>query len=225
MTKSKVVSVPVVAPVVAPVINIPSFDSTAKTIVDSAVSTATAIDRWLDLCAMHSVPRTIGSAELIRITISEHPILTEAVKVNTIKADTLVEYASGAGRAYYHSCGWSASLKNDPRKKIPDVQGLVKIAGGKKVTVAENLELCDAADAAKAAAKAAKTGAVLPVATVAANVTPKATKSGVVTVSRDTMKACFAEGLRQLRALNEHIAAADILDGILGALPDFKENV
>ena len=122
---------------------VPAFDNAAKSIIGGyrkfdkasasfAQTLSTSFQQHLDACAVAGVPRDAAGAKAVGAGMRECQVIVDAQAVGYIDK-TFTEYVQGAMRAYFHNVPWTASLKNDPKFKIPAKDGSVK-AGGSVTT-------------------------------------------------------------------------------------------
>jgi hypothetical protein len=127
---------------------VPSFDNAARAIITAQAKAdrmssktgaviAQSIQQHIDACAVNGVPRDLQGVNAIGKGIRECQAFIDAVAIGTFEKKTITEYAQGAMRAYFHNVEFSASLKNDPKFKIPAKDGSVKKSGSVSTTTAD----------------------------------------------------------------------------------------
>lgn len=111
-------------------IKAPAFDSYAKPIVKAlegfdkateklSTTVQTTIQAYIDSCAKAGVTRDKAGVESIGKAITQCETFAQHIATGFIERKTIVEYAQGAKRAYFHAVPFTASLKNDPPMALP----------------------------------------------------------------------------------------------------------
>jgi hypothetical protein len=111
-------------------IKAPAFDSYAKPIVKAlegfdkateklSATVQTTIQAYIDSCAKAGVARDKAGVESIGKAITQCETFAHHIATGFIERKTIVEYAQGAKRAYFHAVPFTPSLKNDPAMALP----------------------------------------------------------------------------------------------------------
>jgi hypothetical protein len=111
-------------------IKAPAFDSFANPIVKAlegfdkattklSTTVQTTIQAYIDSCAKAGVSRDKAGVESIGKAITQCETFAHHIATGFIERKTIVEYAQGAKRAYFHAVPFTASLKNDTAMSLP----------------------------------------------------------------------------------------------------------
>jgi enoyl-[acyl-carrier-protein] reductase (NADH) len=106
------------------------FDKASQDLEDGLQN---AFQKFIDQCTVAGMPRTKESCDAIKKAIATAcdegtGMLATAIATGGLERKTIIEYGSGAQRAFFHGIKWYSSLKNETAENLTLPWGKTKKA-------------------------------------------------------------------------------------------------